>query len=571
MKFSFIKIILTITACYFAIFSTVAEADKIKWRIVVDNNNSPPGVSTEKFFSYNQPSVNDNGLVVFRARAKIPTGGSSGGEPTRGVFIRNMKKSSVIGVIASTKSPTDVVPPPNNVTNPNPATFNEFPAFPRIDKTSSTVAFRGQSQPSWEDLVLGKLGGTTGIYSTPRGSFITGVRNLEIATGFSSFFVPGSILSNPSVSAKFDQFPGAPAISGKDIITFKGNYSDNGVAKTGIFYRNKINRNTGIKAIAWAGRFIPNKNGKRTRAIFGSTAPPSTVGNEVVFAGFDNEESPTVGGIYHAFLSPKFPQLKALVNIGTKVPNTKKSRFTRFGEAISFDGRYLTFWGAWDTGALDPVFGGDGWKPIVLNCPTDGNKAVIQSCLDQDNNGTANDGTYTLFEPINQGIFLYDLTDQKISMVARTNNKYQFNDFLFWSFTGAPPGVGGGDEGSTEDRELPRWRSSAFAAVNDLNVAFKAKKSDGTNGIYLQRDHGRIRTVLNNTMTGAVLDKQTIITVNNKDGSSANVPLSQLYITSLGLERDGFRNKRLTISASMADVTATYSWAGIYLGLLIDN
>jgi hypothetical protein len=82
-------------------------------------------------------------------------------------------------------------------------------------------------------------------------------------------------------------------------------------------------------------------------------------------------------------LGAKRTQLKALVNIGTKVPKTKRSRFTRFGEALSFDERYVTFWGAWDTGTLDPVLGGEGWKPIVLNCPKDGNSAVIQSCIDQ--------------------------------------------------------------------------------------------------------------------------------------------------------------------------------------------
>jgi hypothetical protein len=72
-------------------------------------------------------------------------------------------------------------------------------------------------------------------------------------------------------------------------------------------------------------------------------------------------------------------------------------------------------------------------------------------------------------------------------------------------------------------------------------------------------------------MTGAVLDKRTIIEVKNEDGSTARIPLSQLYITTMGLERDGFRNNHLAITASMADVTATYSWAGIYLGELIDN
>jgi hypothetical protein len=216
VKHLIIKIQIVTAVFYCSIFSVAAEAEKIKWRLVVDNNSSPPGIATEKFFSYNQPSVNDNGLVVFRARAKIPTGGQGGGEPTRGIFVRNMAKKSDIRTIASTKAPLDVVPAPNNVTKPKPATFNEFPAFPRIDKTSSTVAFRGQSQPSWEDPVLGKLGGTTGLYINPNGNFMTGIRNLEVATGFNRFFVPSVVLSTPNVATRFDQFPGAPAISEKN-------------------------------------------------------------------------------------------------------------------------------------------------------------------------------------------------------------------------------------------------------------------------------------------------------------------------------------------------------------------
>ena len=317
---------------------------------------------------------------------------------------------------------------------------------------------------------------------------------------------------------------------------------------------------------------MPDKNGVLTAAKFGSTAPPSTAKNQVVFAGFDIEESPTAGGIFHARLDLANPQLKALVSIGMPVPNVTGATFTRFGEALSFDGRYVSFWGAWGTGKLDPVNGGDGWKPVDLTCPIDGNKDVIKSCFDQDQSGdTDNDGKYRLFEPINQGMFVYDTVRKSTRMVAKTGVTNDFQDFLFWSFTGAPPGVGGGDEGSTDDREPPRWRSSAFAAVNSHNVAFKAKKSDGSNGIYLKHEQEPITTVLDSTMAGNVLDHKTIIVVNNKDGTTVNVPLSQLFISALGLERDGFRNNRLAISASMSDLNATYSWAGIYIGEMDDD
>jgi hypothetical protein len=196
---------------------------------------------------------------------------------------------------------------------------------------------------------------------------------------------------------------------------------------------------------------------------------------------------------------------------------------------------------------------------------------VIQACIDQDDSGTPGDGIYTLYEPENQGMFRFDKQTKKLTLVAKTGDANGFETFLFWSFTGAPPGVGGGDEDSdedtpTEDREPPRWRNSAFAAVSGVNVAFKAKKSEVINGIYLQEGSGAIETVLDTTMSGDVLDNKTITV--KVDGGTKPVPLSDLTITTLGLERDAFRKKRLAISASMANAEA--SWAGIYLGKVDD-
>lgn len=570
-RFTRTKIFIAVGVAIFgAAMSVNAETVSFEWKTVVDNNSTPPGVASEKFFSYNQPSVNDNALVVFRARAKPPTGGQGGGEPTRGVFTRNMANNTAIKTIASTKPPSDVVPAPNNITKPKPATFNEFPAFPRIDKLSNTVAFRAQSQPTWEDPVLGKLGGTSGVYANPNSILKTGVRNLEVDAPFPHYLVPNAALDTPPVPTRFDQFPGAPAISETNRIAFKGNYTDNDLSKTGIFFRNAIGGTGSVNAVAWSGLSMPDKGGKPTATKFGSTAPPSGANGKIVFAGFDNEENPTAGGVYLAQLKVN-PELKALVTIGDDVPSITGAKFTRFGEALSFDGRYVTFWGAWGTqGGNSGTGGSSGWKEVTLTCPKDGNVDVIKSCKDQDESGTEGDGIYTLYEPINQGIFLYDTVAKRLSMIAKTNDQNGFNDFLFWSFTGAPPGVGGGDEGSTDDRELPRWRNSAFAASFERNVAFKAKKQN-SNGIYLKVGNEGINTVLDTTMTGNMLDSKTIIVVKSKDGNTSKVPLSQLNITTLGLERDGFRNKRLAISASMADTSATYSWAGIYLGKMDDD
>lgn len=547
----------------------LAETAEVKWKTVVDNGYKPPGATVEQFFSYNQPSVNEQALVVFRARAKKPTGGggNGGGKPIRGVFVRNMASGAAIRTIASNKPPNDVVPAPNNTA----ATFNEFPSFPRIDKDQNVVAFRAQSTPSWKDPVSGDtVGGTSGVYANPGRALQTGVRNLETAAGFTQYLVPSVALSSGAPLTKFDQFPGAPGISEGNRVTFKGNYTDGGLGKTGIFFRSNIALASNlVKPVAWTDLAMPDKKGTPTAKLFGSTAPPSTANREVVFAGFDNEEKPTAGGIFHARLADT-TALKALVSIGDVVPGVAGAAFTRFGEALSFDGRYVTFWGAW--GTQEPptsTGGGTGWRAVTLNCPTDGNQEVIQACIDQDDSGDLRDGEYTLYEPVNQGMFRFDKKTGALAMVAKTGDANGFETFLFWSFTGAPPGAGGGDEDSdedtpTEDREPPRWRNSAFAAVSGVNVAFKAKKSEVINGIYLQEGGGAIQTVLDTTMTGDVLDNKTITVKVDGGATTIPVPLSDLTITTLGLERDAFRKKRLAISASMANDVA--SWAGIYLG-----
>ena len=42
----------------------------LKWATVVNNNDLMPPLALRNFNSYNQPSVNLNGLVVFRARSR---------------------------------------------------------------------------------------------------------------------------------------------------------------------------------------------------------------------------------------------------------------------------------------------------------------------------------------------------------------------------------------------------------------------------------------------------------------------------------------------------------------------
>ncbi len=93
-----------------------------------------------------------------------------------------------------------------------------------------------------------------------------------------------------------------------DTIVFKGNYTaPDGSARTGVYYRELENAPAGgtspVVLIANStDTVIPG-----TDTVFGSTAPPSAAGQRVVFAGFDNEDAPTLGGIYLAALQSQPP------------------------------------------------------------------------------------------------------------------------------------------------------------------------------------------------------------------------------------------------------------------------
>ncbi|MFO0032970.1 MAG: hypothetical protein ACK54Z_12005, partial [Cyanobacteriota bacterium] len=96
--------------------------------IIVNNGDLIPGTS-KVFNAYNQPSINNEGLVVFRARGR---GGD--GQPPTGIFTRQIETSSTPqGLILPITQRGSAVPLPNN----NSATFIEFPSFPRMEASSS--------------------------------------------------------------------------------------------------------------------------------------------------------------------------------------------------------------------------------------------------------------------------------------------------------------------------------------------------------------------------------------------------------------------------------------------------
>lgn len=504
--------------------SALATAQS-SWTTVVNNGATMPGTSV-LFNSYNQPSVNALGTVVFRARSK----GGSGTEPVHGIYTRDMLRGSAVLRVFDK---TSTVPPPNN----NSATFIEFPSFPRIDLLSSAVITRGTSQPvltyTLPDGTETKAG-TSGVYVQRNGSLLTAASQLGIAPDFSYYQVP-----HATSGTKFDQFPGAPSITGT-LTVFKGNYTEDNVSKTGIYFRDITSRrgSAPVSRIADTSTLIPGQ-GSASSVTFGATAPPSTALGMTVFTGWDNEDNPTVGGIYLASTRSD-PKLTAIASIGNQVPGEASgTRFTNFGESLAFDGRYVAFWATW----------GADKHTIHLSCPIDGNKDLIAYCNQQHPNG------YDPDIPVHQGIFAYDILLHRLTVLAKSPANYE--DFLYWVFSGKPPGTGGSE---SEDGEPARWRSSSFVAISarlfTFRVAFKAHTQNySVDGIYAAQgpNSSSFATLLDTTTPGTAVDSMA------PAGSK---------VVALGIEREGYRYGWFTITASMLDSITSESWGGIYVRYL---
>ncbi|HSE13099.1 MAG TPA: hypothetical protein VLB69_10740 [Rudaea sp.] len=540
--------------------ATQPQLAPFTWHSVVDNGDYMPTDSCDpaaflptsppcrNFNSYNQPSVNASGLVVFRARSR---GGHGAGEPVHGIYTRDMDATGPVIRILERGSP---VSQPNNLGT----VFHEPPSFPRIDIASPTIVTRGNHQPVWDTAVNGGIEeqlGTNGVYANPFGPLVTGASKLGAVSDFFFFQVP------ESPGTYFDVFPGAPAVTDGSVIVFKGNYTIGLVGKTGVYYRNLMDAPIpyadGALLTPAAGTLpvvlIANNTDTLvpgTQTVFGSTAPPSAANHMAVFAGFDNEDAPTLGGIYLAPLNGSQPPLATLVGIGQQVPGENPdARFNRLGEGVSFDGRFVAFWGAWGT----------AMRTLVLQCPLEGNAQRVAYCQEQFPDGAS------VQVPVQQGIFVVDIETQEIRPLAKTPADY--DDFLYWNFSGHVPG-----STEEEDGEPARWRSAAFVAVSGavhgklsdptFTTAFEARTGavqdgvyvDPVDGIYLKREPGKSPMLIaaETGMAGTRLDARAL------DAETG----AALPITELGIERDGFRGNYLVINARMgAEETG---WAGIY-------
>jgi len=517
-----------------------ADALPLPWETIVNNGDEAPGGDASDLFrSYNPPSMNDPGVVVFRARSAVLGNPQSAGlywidlgtvDPAVKLFFRG-----------------DAVPPPNNLG----AAFIDFPSTPRIDPNGNLVASRGQHDPAWEYSLGGDKVtrvGTAGLYAfpTPGDPAVTGASLLgaavepdQITLSFPWFSVPATV-----TGTRFDQFPGATAVDGNTII-FKGNYTDlnDGLGRTGIYFRDVVSTNptpyTGM--IASSNLEIPGAGG----VLFGATAPPSAASGVVYFTGWDVEEAPTLGGIFKAPIA-HLPTLENVVSIGDPVPGAPGETFANFGEGISVssDGTRIAFWATWGTATFSKL----------LECPIDGNPALIAFCNEQHPEGLV------VEIPVDQGIFLHDTINSTTSMVSRTGQE-GLEDYLFWVFSGRVPGTG--DE---ETEEPARWRSSAYAALSTAlgqppRIAFQAERA-GRAGIYL-RDG-----------VDPLYPLKTLAEVGTTPGQSIDpdAPIDS-FVSSVAMERDGFRNGRISIALGMLyvdpiDPKETESWAGLYSAVI---
>ena len=85
----------------------------------------------------------------------------------------------------------------------------------------------------------------------------------------------------------------------------------------------------------------------------------------------------------------------------------KGTVFNKLGEGLSFDGRFVAFWGAW----------GSATRKLVLQCPEEGNAARLAYCRELYPNG------FATTVPINQGIFVYDTVSRTTAVVAKSPSR----------------------------------------------------------------------------------------------------------------------------------------------------
>lgn len=513
----------------------VRDMADLTWQTIANGSTAMPGTKTTTLFNLFGPvSINAAGLAAFNGQSAVTTSDSEETTSTKGLYTVDL----ATGTVSRIADTSTLVPDPNTITyGLTLAKFGGFPSFARIDQNSSVVGFVGTHPPVLQLLNDGRVG-SSGLYANPSTVLDTGV-GLFTQDPYTYFQIPDL----PATA--FGAFPNAPAIVGGNTIVFKGDYLSGTTVATGVYYRDLV-ADSGESPVTLLASVnstqIPEKTLK-----FGYFGAPSAVGTTAVFVGYDQKDAPTAGGIYSASISSA-PALNPLVTIGTLVPGeTETDTFTRFGEALSFDGRYVGFWGAWGTDI----------SKIHVTC-SEQDAAVQAYCL------TVFPDGYDAQVPVHQGMFVYDITSSTLTTVAKAGT--DFTDFTYWPFVGtlpeegAPTDVGssggGGDETEVEvPLEPPAFVLSTSIVVagqssTAYQVAFKAK-TGSVDGIYITSgpETALILTALDTTMIGTTVD----------GASNATSTIKKL-----DLEREGLRGTRLAIGASMHDSATSTDAAGLY-------
>ncbi len=515
----------------------VHDKAALAWQTLANGVSTLPGTTTA-FGVFGSPSINASGMAVFRGQSVLSTSEGSGeSSTTTGIYTADLANN---GKLAKVVDIATIVPDPNTLKYGNTyAKFGGFPSFPNIDQASSFVGFNATHPPVISLPSNGKAG-SAGIYSNPAGALDTGV-GLFVADATTTY----PYFQNPELpGTAFGAFPNSPAVVNGNTLVFKGDFLNGTAVAMGVYSRDVVAAEGTSPVALIASTYSTKVPGKTMK--FGYLAAPSAVGSTVVFVGYDRKDAPTAGGIYSTPISA--PTFTTLVAIGTPVPGEDTTvTFNRFGDAVSFDGRFVGFWGAWGTETTN----------VHVTCPTD-DAAVQAYCLTIFPNG------YDATVPVHQGMFVYDTANSTLAVVAKTGS--EFSDFTYWPFVGtlpeegAPTTTGGSSGGGDEPVEVPLEPpafvlSPAIAVVGqsggNYQAAFKAK-SGPVDGIYMRSGPGDaipIVTALDSTMAGAAVD---------------NAASASAQIQKFDLERSGMNGNWLAIGVNVQDGGKQSTSTGLY-------
>ena len=546
------------------------------WKPVVNRNDVLPE-NGQSFESFTEPSVNRSGAVAF--------GGTSGGvpHPIAGVFLRRM--GAVGQPIETLLQRGGDVAAPNNVENPpfsgQFAGYRMFPWFPRIDADAVMVTSRGTSGPVWRFLLPNGeelFQGTSGVFATSNGSRFTAANMLgdvrdpdTLEPSFPEYSVP-----NEYEGTAFDGFPGSPAMGGSRFVTFKGawrTYQHSTLHPDyteGLYARDLEFQLDPLVEIVTSDDEIPMPLVLLSNPHFEVIGSPSSSDSRTVFLGTDDANHPHHGGIFLADLAEPVVSLVPLVQIGDHVPGlnpgalaTGDDTFTQLGETLSFNGRWVAFWGSW----------GHSHRNVHFHCPEEwevDDAQLAKCCHHRYGEG------FEVDVPSNQGIFVYD-TDTgvtyPVSLIGdgTSSSKDSIESFVYWKFSGTVlddhgdmlSGGNGHDDGvPVDETELADWRMSTYAAVesavsyggteSEFRVAFKA----------IMHQHHEDTIFMAQGPDGAT---PTEIITTGALGSTLDLATPEgARIVDLAMERDSLRDGWFVIAAKMWNHDTHQSWAGVY-------